>query len=101
MQAKLLPIGAGIIIITPSLKPELFLAVEDLQHRRLRPIVVLIKPDTFGGSARSEAITVGLHHRHVPVCSIAYGDDLSVKLAMPVVYFQKPYFSATFSGSRD
>jgi uncharacterized protein (DUF58 family) len=101
MQAKLLPIGAGIIIITPSLKPELFLAVEDLQHRSLRPIVVLIKPDTFGGSASSETITAGLHHRHVPVCSIGYGDDLSVKLAIPVVYFQKPYYSATFSGNRD
>ena len=101
MQAKLLPLGAGVIIITPSIKTELLLAVEDLQHRNLRPVVVIIKPDTFGGSGESESITAGLLHRNVPVCSVGFGDDLSVQLALPVVYFQKPYFSSAYSGSQN
>jgi uncharacterized protein (DUF58 family) len=99
MQAKLLPLGAGVIIITPSIKPELLLAVEELQHRTLRPMVVIIKPDTFGGMGASESITTGLLHRNVPVCSVGFGDDLSARLALPVVYFQKPYFSINPSGS--
>ena len=36
MRAKLLPIGTGVILITPSARPELLLAVEDLLRRKLR-----------------------------------------------------------------
>jgi len=98
MRAKLLPQGAGVIIITPSVKTELLLAVEDLQHRTLRPMVVIIKPETFGGAGESKSITTGLLHRNVPVCSVGFGDDLSVRLVLPVVYFQKTYFPANPSG---
>jgi uncharacterized protein (DUF58 family) len=89
MRAKLLPIGSGVILITPSTRPELLLAVEDLLRRKLRPIVVLIKPETFGGKEESGQILSGLLERNVPVCPVGYGDDLSVKLTLPVVYFQR------------
>ncbi len=49
VQAKLLPMGSGVILITPSSRPELLQAVDDLQRRNLRPIVILIKGETFGG----------------------------------------------------
>jgi hypothetical protein len=67
----------------------LLLAVEDLLRRKLRPIVVLIKPETFGGKEESGQILSGLLERNVPVCPVGYGDDLSVKLTLPVVYFQR------------
>jgi uncharacterized protein (DUF58 family) len=89
MRAKLLPIGTGIILITPSARPELLLAVEDLLRRKLRPIVVLIKVETFGGKGESDEILAGLLRRNIPVCPLGYGDDLSVKLTLPVVYFQR------------
>jgi uncharacterized protein (DUF58 family) len=89
MRAKLLPIGSGVILITPSTRPELLLAVEDLERRKLRPVVVLIKPETFGGKEESGQILSGLLERNVPVCPVGFGDDLSVKLTLPVVYFQK------------
>jgi uncharacterized protein (DUF58 family) len=89
MRAKLLPIGSGVILITPSTRPELLLAVEDLLRRKLRPIVVLIKPETFGGKEESGQILTGLLERNVPVCPVGFGDDLSVKLTLPVVYFQR------------
>jgi uncharacterized protein (DUF58 family) len=96
MRAKLLPIGTGVILITPSTRPELLLAVEDLQRRKLRPMVILIKPETFGGKDGSEGILAGLMERNVPVCPIECGDDLSVRLTLPVVYFQRPNFAKSY-----
>jgi len=89
MQAKLLQIGAGVIIITASIESQLLLAVEDLQHRNLRPVVVIIKPETFGGMGDSETIIAGLVHRNVPVCSVEFGNDLSVQLALPAIYLRR------------
>ena len=76
IQAKLLPIGSGVIIITPSTRPDLFLALEDLQRRNLRPVVVLIKSETFGGQGETEKIVASLVSRNIPVCQIGFGDDL-------------------------
>jgi uncharacterized protein (DUF58 family) len=96
MRAKLLPIGTGVILITSSTKPELLLAVEDLQRRNLRPVVVLIKPETFNGVGESESIVAGMLRRNVPVCPVGLGDDLSIQLALPVVYFQRPYLPKSY-----
>jgi uncharacterized protein (DUF58 family) len=96
MRAKLLPIGTGVILITSSTKPELLLAVEDLQRRNLRPVVVLIKPETFNGVGESGSIVAGLLRRNVPVCPVGFGDDLSIQLALPVVYFQRPYLPKSY-----
>jgi uncharacterized protein (DUF58 family) len=98
MQAKLLPIGAGIIIITSSVRPELLFVVEDLLRRRLSPVVVIIKPESFGGSGDSGPIIGGLLNHNIPVCSVGMGDDLSVKLALPVVYFQSRSSSNSYFG---
>jgi hypothetical protein len=100
MRAKLLPIGTGVIIITPSASPELMLATEDLQRRNLLPIVILIKANTFGGNVESESIISGLLGRNVPVCPIGFGDDLSIQLALPVVYFQRPYLPKSYFGAQ-
>ncbi|MGA2504272.1 MAG: DUF58 domain-containing protein [Anaerolineales bacterium] len=96
MRAKLLPIGTGVIIITPSTRPELLLAVEDLLRRKLRPIVVLIKPETFGGKRHSEQILGSLLQYNIPICTLGCGDDLSVQLALPVIYFQRPYLPKSY-----
>jgi len=100
MRAKLLPIGTGVILVTPSTRPELLLAVEDLQRRNLRPVVVLIKAETFGGTGESESIVAGLLRRNVPVCPVSFGDNLSVQLALPVVYFQHQYLPKTYFSVR-
>ena len=100
MRSKLLPIGTGVILITPSTRPELLLAVEDLQRRNLRPVVVMIKAETFGGTGNSEAIITGLLRRNVPVCQIGFSDSLSVQLALPVVYFQRSYIPKSYFSVR-
>ena len=89
MQAKLLPLGSGVVLITPSTSQDLLVAVEDLQHRNLRPVVVLIKSETFGGRGGTEEMAASLISRHIPVCQIGLGDDLGVQLVLPTVYFQR------------
>ncbi len=96
MQGKLLPQGSGVVLLTASTRPELLLAAEDLQRRNLRPIVVLMKPETFGGMDGSEKVAAGLLHRNIPVCPVAFGDDLGVQLALPATYFQRPYLSRSY-----
>jgi uncharacterized protein (DUF58 family) len=93
MQAKLLSLGSGVILITPSTHPDLLLAVEDLQRRNLRPVIVLIKVETFGAQAETEKIVASLSTRNIPVCQIGYGDDLGACLTMPTVYFQRSHLS--------
>lgn len=90
LQARLLPIGSGVILITSSTHPDLLLAVEDLQRRNLRPMVLLLAPETFGGQGDSRTLAEGLLGRDVPVATITYGGDLSTQLAIPAVYFERP-----------
>jgi len=89
IQAKLLPLGSGVVIITPSAGPDLLLALEDLQRRHLRPVVVLIKSETFGGPGESEKAVASLLSRNISVCQIGFGDDLSAQLALPARHFQR------------
>ena len=91
IQARLLPLGSGVIIITPSDRPDLFLALEDLQRRNLRPVVILIKSETFGGRGETEKMVASLQSRTIPVCQIGFGDDLGEKLALPATHLQRSF----------
>jgi uncharacterized protein (DUF58 family) len=91
MQAGLLPPGSGVILITPAAAPETVLAVEDLRHRNLQPLVVLIRPETFGSHGDSQPIVDALLGRDAPVVTLGYGDDLSARLALPALYFDGAY----------
>jgi uncharacterized protein (DUF58 family) len=100
MQAKLLPLGSGVILLTSSNRPEILLAVEDLQRRSLRPIVVLFDAVTFGRQVGNDSLVSGLLNRNIPLCQIGFGDDLSTRLALPAVYFHRPYASRPFFFAR-
>jgi uncharacterized protein (DUF58 family) len=100
-RAKLLPIGTGVILVTPSVRPDVLSAVEELQRRNLRPVVVLIKPESFGGTGQSDSILTGLMQRNVPVCPVSLGDDLSLQLALPVVYLQQRFQRKSFFAMRN
>jgi uncharacterized protein (DUF58 family) len=100
MKAKLLPVGTGVILITPSTRPELLLAVEDLIRRKLRPVVILIKPETFGGKGDTSKIVAGMMQHNIPLCTVGHGDDLSAKLSLPVVYFQRPNLPKSYFNAR-
>lgn len=96
MQAKFLPVGSGVILITSSTRPHLLLAADDLKRRNLRPVVVLIKSETFGGADGSEQMAATLLGSNIPVCQVGFGDDLGVQLALPAVYFQHSYMPKSY-----
>ncbi|MCQ3936881.1 MAG: hypothetical protein DPW18_07520 [Chloroflexi bacterium] len=80
-QASQLPQRSSIILITPTVLPDLLQAVDDLLMRYLSPMVVLLDAQTFGGPTGTDALVNSLRERRVPVSVIACGDDLSQALS--------------------
>jgi len=62
-QASQLPQGSSVILVTPTVRPDILHAVDDLQMRYLRPVVVLLDTETFGGPRGTEALVDSLHGR--------------------------------------
>lgn len=81
MQASQLPQGSSVILVTPNIKQDLLIAVDDLQKRYLRPIVVLLDASSFGGEEGTEKMVMSLRERRVPVCVVTYNADLSHTLS--------------------
>jgi len=80
-QAGQLPQGSSAILVTPTVYPELVSAVDDLQRRSMRPVVILLIADSFGGSKGGEIIYNALLERNVPVCRIYCGANITLELS--------------------
>jgi uncharacterized protein (DUF58 family) len=80
-QMGQLPQGSSAIIVTPMVWPELLLAVDSLQSRNLRPLVVLLMARSFGGRQSNEGLANSLAERNVPVCQVYCEADLSEVLS--------------------
>ena len=80
-QMGQLPQGSSAILVTPTTSPELLLAVDSLQRRSLRPVVVLLMLHSFGARLSNEQIAKSLEERNVPVCRIYCDADLSETLS--------------------
>lgn len=80
-QMGQLPQGSSAILITPMIWPELLLAVDSLQRRNLRPVVVLLMTESFGSRMNNEELAQSLTERNVPLCRIYCDADLSETLS--------------------
>ena len=80
-QIGQLPQGSSAILITPTIWSELLLAVDSLQRRNLRPVVVLLMSTSFGGRKDNEELARSLTERNVPVCPVYCEADLSETLS--------------------
>jgi uncharacterized protein (DUF58 family) len=80
-QAGQLPQGSSAILVTPTVNPELLSAVDDLQRRNLRPVVVLLIAESFGGSKGGERLYNSLLERNVPAYRIYCGADIAQELS--------------------
>lgn len=80
-QIGQLPQGSSAILITPMIWPELLVAVDTLQRRRLRPVVVLLMSQSFGNRASNEDLAKDLMARKVPVCRVYCDADLATTLS--------------------
>jgi len=80
-QARHLPLGSSVILITTSAQPDAALAVEEFQRRNLRPLALVLDVTTFGGEENSKNLLHALVARAARVCVIRRGDDLPATLA--------------------
>ena len=82
-QAQHLTRGSTVVVITPSVRPKLPLAVDYLHRRGLRPVVVLINAETFGGNTGSDELAQTFKSMNLPVRLVSRGEDLATSLVMP------------------
>lgn len=88
-QMGQLPQGSSAILVTPMIWSELLIAVDSLQRRKLRPVVVLLMAESFGNRTGNENLAQSLEERNVPVCRVYCDADLSETLSS--------FATATFS----
>lgn len=80
-EARHLPLGSSVIMITASPHREVALAADEFQRRSQHLIVLLLDSASFGGSQPADTLLDMLAIRAVPVCLVRCGDDLSKSLA--------------------
>jgi uncharacterized protein (DUF58 family) len=80
-QIGQLPQGSSAVLVTPMPWSELLLAVDSLQRRNLRPVVVLLMAQSFGSRQSNEELVRALTERNVPVCPVYCEADLTETLS--------------------
>jgi uncharacterized protein (DUF58 family) len=80
-QMGQLPPGSTVILVTPMIWSELLMAIDSLQRRKLRPVVILLMIESFGSRASNEELAQHLMERNVPVCKIYCDADLTEVLS--------------------
>jgi len=83
-QARHLPRGSTVVIVTPNGSDTVYQVADLLLRRGLRPVAVLIDGSTFGGNISTQSLAVSLQTLSIPVCVIVEGDDLSKALSSTV-----------------
>jgi uncharacterized protein (DUF58 family) len=83
-QARHLPRGSTVVLITPSTADGVYRTVDLLVRRGLRPVVVLIDAATFGGYFSTQRVVESLKMMNVPFCQVQEGQDLGAVLSTTV-----------------
>jgi len=76
IEARHLPRGSTIVIITPNTSDKVFRITDVLLRRGLRPVVILIDSSTFGGLDFPIKLVASLKFLGVPVFKVSNGDNL-------------------------
>jgi uncharacterized protein (DUF58 family) len=83
-QARHLPRGSTVILITPSTKEDVASAADYLLRLGLRPVVILLDAASFGGPPGTEGLAMAIAALGVPVSRVANGSDLGAALSTGV-----------------
>jgi len=75
-QISNIPRGSVVVIVTSSSDGTISEAAEALSQRKIRPVVILVDPESFGGSAKAEPLALALQKKKVPVAIVHKGDEL-------------------------
>ena len=79
-QVKHMVRGSTVVLITPSTSRQVALIVDFLIQRGLKPIVVLLKAESFGGPPGTEQLAEGIKLLGIPYRVIRKDEDLSEAL---------------------
>lgn len=85
-QVRNLPRGSTVVLITSAYGDGISLSAELLSRSGMRPIIVLIDSESFGGPTGSERVMRQLELMGFPVCMVAKGDDLGQALSSWMAY---------------
>ena len=76
--------GSTIVLITPSVREQVALTVDLLLRRGLRPIVLLIDSEAFGGPPGTEFIAEMIKAFNVPIRVLNPDTGLEIGLNSPI-----------------
>ncbi len=79
-QAGQLPQGSTVILITASTALDLLVVADDLQRRRLSPVVILLAAESFGGQPGSKEVYQRLIAQRIPTCLVYCDSNLEQTL---------------------
>jgi hypothetical protein len=74
----------SVVIVTASLDPAWIVRAQGLELRGLRPVCVLVDPESFGGFESIDEAQSLLRAARIPHTIIRRGDDLSAALSGPL-----------------
>lgn len=80
-QARHLPRGSTVILITPSVKGEVAVAVDQLLRLGLRPVVVLLDAASFGGASGTDELALTIAGFGVEVRKVVNDTNLEIALS--------------------
>jgi uncharacterized protein (DUF58 family) len=80
-EARHLARGSIVIMITPSVNPDIIFLVDRLNHMGLKPVLILLDISSFGRLPGSDGIYSQVKHMGIPIYRIAKGDDLGALLS--------------------
>jgi uncharacterized protein (DUF58 family) len=81
-QARHLPRGSTIIIISPTVRDDTVLVVDYLSRRGLRVVVILLDAASFGGEPGTPVLVEQIRLIGVPIRLVNNGDDLGQALSL-------------------
>jgi uncharacterized protein (DUF58 family) len=88
-QARYLPRGSTVVMITPSSSDSVYKTADLLLRRGLRPVVVLLDSATFGGYYSSDRVIGYLDALGVPYCHVVEGADIGNALSIAANLLQR------------
>jgi uncharacterized protein (DUF58 family) len=89
-QARHLPRGSTVIMITPGATDAIYRTSDVLLRRGLRPIVILFNSLSFGGYSQPDRLVNALKAITIPTYCITNGDDVSDVLSTGNITFRLP-----------
>ena len=84
-QARNLPRGSTVVMITPSTSDAVFQTAHVLLRRGMRPVGALLNSATFGGFFNNDHLVASLRALGIPAVCVEFGDDLSSVLSSATV----------------